>query len=161
MSLDKIDRAILAILQKAAKTTNAQLADMVGLSPAATLERVRKLENAGIIQGYHARLDTDKIGLKRHMLLYIKIQPLEQAVVAAFLQTIASMPEVICAYQITGDADFLLQVVTVDGVAYQYFLTEKLGKIAGAHLVRSEAILAVTKETAPLPLPVLPQTPLP
>ena len=63
VKLDEIDRKILEILQTNAKITNAQLSKDIGLSPAPTLERVKKLENSGIIKSYHAQLDTDKIGL--------------------------------------------------------------------------------------------------
>ena len=63
MKIDKIDKKILAILQKNAKITNAKLSNEIGLSPAPTLERVRKLETQGIISGYHAKLNMSKIGL--------------------------------------------------------------------------------------------------
>src|SRR3954470_10597528 len=63
IKLDQIDRKILEILQSTAKITNAQLSKEIGLSPAPTLERVKKLETSGLIKSYHAQLDTDKIGL--------------------------------------------------------------------------------------------------
>jgi DNA-binding Lrp family transcriptional regulator len=74
LKLDKIDRKILDILQSNAKITNAQLSKEIGLSPAPTLERVKKLENSGIIKSYHAKLDTDKIGMGVSTFVYATLK---------------------------------------------------------------------------------------
>jgi Lrp/AsnC family transcriptional regulator, leucine-responsive regulatory protein len=124
--LDQIDRDILDHLQTHAKLTNAQLAQYIGLSPASTLERVRKLERQDLIKGYHAKLDPKKLSLHTCVMLQINLQPLTTESIAAFREAIKRIPEVVECHQVIGDADFLAKVVTTDIAAYQHLVIHRL-----------------------------------
>ena len=147
LPLDQTDRAILNHLQTHAKLTNAQLAQYVGLSPASTLERVRKLESRGIIKNYQAQLDPKKLALHTCVLGQIKLQPLTAASVAAFQETIAHIPEVVACYQVVGDADFLIKVVATDIAAYQQLVMHRLSEVQGIQHIKTLVITATIKET--------------
>jgi len=117
--LDEIDRKILEILQSNAKITNAQLSKDIGLSPAPTLERVKKLENSGIIKSYHAKLDTDLIGLGVHTFVQVTLKGHNKRNIDLFLAEINNVEEVIECHHITGSGDFILKVIAKDIVSYQ------------------------------------------
>jgi Lrp/AsnC family transcriptional regulator, leucine-responsive regulatory protein len=155
--LDQIDRDMLDHLQARAKLTNAQLAQQVGLSPASTLERVRKLERQGIIRGYHAKLDPTKLALYTCVMMQIKLQHLTAESVAAFRTAMALIPEVVACYQVVGDADFLAKVVTTDITAYQHLVMHRLSEVRGIQHMKSFVITATIKEAGIpviLPLPI-------
>jgi Lrp/AsnC family transcriptional regulator, leucine-responsive regulatory protein len=144
--LDQIDRDILDRLQTQAKLTNAQLAQHVGLSPASTLERVRKLEHQGIIKGYHAKLDPAKLALYTCVMMQIKLQHLTVESVAAFRTAIALIPEVVACYQVVGDIDFLAKVITRDITDYQHLVMHRLSEVKGIQHMQSFVITATVKE---------------
>src|SRR5690606_19535029 len=112
IKLDQTDLLLLQNLQANAKITNLQLAEHVGLSPASTLERVRKLENQGFIQSYHAKLDKAKLNLQAHLWLQIRLHSLTSANIMSFKEAINNLPQVVSCYQVMGDTDFLVQIVT-------------------------------------------------
>jgi Lrp/AsnC family transcriptional regulator, leucine-responsive regulatory protein len=154
--LDQIDRGILNRLQAQAKLTNAQLAQHVDLSPASTLERVRKLERQGIIKSYHAKLDPAKLSLYTCVMMQIKLQHLTAESVSAFRTAMVLIPEVVACYQVVGDADFLAKVITTDIAAYQYLVMNRLSAVQGIQYMKSFVITATVKEggipvMAPLP----------
>ncbi len=147
LQLDQIDRDILDRLQAQAKLTNAQLAQYVGLSPASTLERVRKLERQGIIKGYHANLDPTKLALHTCVMMQIKLQHLTVENFAAFRTAIALIPEVVACYQVVGgDADFLAKVITRDITDYQHLVMHRLSEVKGIQYMKSFVITATVKE---------------
>jgi Lrp/AsnC family leucine-responsive transcriptional regulator len=156
--LDQIDRDILNHLQAQAKLTNAQLAQRVGLSPASTLERVRKLEHQGIIKSYHAKLDPTKLSLDTCVVMQIKLHHLTKESVATFRESIALIPEVVECHQVVGDADFLVKVITRDIAAYQYLVMNRLSAGQGIQYMKSFVITAAVKEAG---IPVMPPLPKP
>lgn len=145
--LDRIDRDILDHLQAQAKLTNAQLAQHIGLSPASTLERVRKLERQDLIKGYHAKLDPEKLSLCTCVMMQIKLQHLTTKSIATFIEAIKHIPEVVECHQVVGDADFLAKVITTDLVAYQRLVMHRLGEVKGIQHMKSFVITATVKET--------------
>ncbi len=153
LHLDQTDRAILNHLQTHAKLTNAQLAQYIGLSPASTLERVRKLESRGIIRSYQAKLDPQKLAWHTCVIGQIKLQPLTADNVTAFKETIAQVPEVVACYQVVGDADFLIKVVATDIAAYQQLVMHRLSEVQGIQYIKPFVITATIKETG---IPVTP-----
>jgi Lrp/AsnC family transcriptional regulator, leucine-responsive regulatory protein len=160
LQLDQIDRDILNHLQAQAKLTNAQLAQHVGLSPASTLERVRKLERQGVIRSYHAKLDPTKLSLNTCVILQIKLQYLTTENVAAFREHIALIPEIVECHQVVGDADFLIKVVTTDIVAYQYLVMHRLSAgRQGIQYIKSFVITATVKEGFTPVMPPVPRLP--
>ena len=151
--LDKTDCVILRTLQANAKITNVQLAEDIGLSPASTLERVKKLENQGVIKSYHARLDHHKLSLKASLWLQIRLRSLTSENIAGFKEAIAHLPEVVESYQVVGNADFFVKVIATDISTYQDILVHKLSSITTIKRIKSFLISATLKEAG---VPVTP-----
>ncbi|GAB1578206.1 Lrp/AsnC family transcriptional regulator [Bordetella petrii] len=157
MKLDNLDRRILAALQRDARLTNVQLAEEVGLSPSPCLRRVRLLEEAGIIGGYHAALDRTGIGLGLTVFVGIKVDRHHAEEAAAFREAVALLPAVVSCHLVSGESDFLLQVVVPDLAAYESLLMEALLKLPGVSDIRSNFAIATIKGQTALPLDHLPQ----
>ncbi len=153
IKLDDIDRKILEILQTNAKITNAQLSKDIGLSPAPTLERVKKLENSGIIKSYHAQLDTDKIGLGVHTFVQVTLKGHNKKNIDIFLGEINKIPEVVECHHITGTGDFILKVIAKDISSYQYLMLEKVSEIEVVDSLQSMVILSTFKDSKVIPVP--------
>ena len=112
--LDRIDRNILAALQEDARLTNQALSERVALSPSACLARVRRLEHAGVIQGYHARLDPFTLDIGLVLYADITLDGHSPAELAAFEKAIGALPQVVEASHVTGSFDYILKVVVAD-----------------------------------------------
>lgn len=153
VKLDKIDRKILDILQSNAKITNAQLSKDIGLSPAPTLERVKKLETSGIIKSYHAKLDTDKIGLGVHTFVQVSLKGHNKKNIDLFIGEINNIPEIIECHHITGSGDFILKVISSDIQTYQQLMLEKVSEIEVVDGLQSMIILSTFKDSKVLPVP--------
>lgn len=153
VKLDKIDRKILEILQSNAKITNAQLSKDIGLSPAPTLERVKKLETSGIIASYHAKLDTDKVGLSVQTFVQVSLKGHNKKNIDLFLQQINSIPEVIECHHITGSGDFILKIISSDIQSYQKLMLEKVSEIEVVDGLQSMIILSTFKDSKVMPVP--------
>jgi Lrp/AsnC family leucine-responsive transcriptional regulator len=156
IKLDSFDRRILAALQRDGRLTNVQLADEIGLSASPCLRRVRHLEEAGVIRGYQARLDPDEVGLGLTVFVGVKVERHHEEEAEAFRQAVLALPEVISAFLVSGESDFLLHVVVPDLRGYERFLTGTLLKLPGVSDIRSNFAIQTVKATAPLPLNHLP-----
>jgi len=110
--LDRIDRRILAALQADGRLTNQALSDRVALSPSACLARVRRLEESGVIQGYHARLDPFALDVGLVLYAEVTLKGHSPAELAAFERAIKAIPAIVEASHVTGAYDYLLKVVT-------------------------------------------------
>lgn len=153
LKLDKIDRKILEILQSNAKITNAQLSKDIGLSPAPTLERVKKLENSGIIKSYHAKLDADKIGLGVSTFVQVSLIGHNKENIEIFMREINKIEEVIECHHITGSGDFILKIIAKDIAAYQKLMLEKVSEIKVVDNMQSMVILSTFKDSKVMPIP--------
>ncbi|WP_420385247.1 Lrp/AsnC family transcriptional regulator [Roseivirga sp.] len=153
LKLDKIDRKILDILQSNAKITNAQLSKEIGLSPAPTLERVKKLENSGIIKSYHAKLDTDKIGMGVSTFVYATLKGHNKHNIEIFLDAINKIDEVIECHHVTGSGDFVLKIIAKDIASYQQLMLEKVSDISVVDNLQSMVILSTFKDSKVMPIP--------
>ncbi|WP_224998121.1 Lrp/AsnC family transcriptional regulator [Cesiribacter sp. SM1] len=151
--LDQIDRKILEILQNNAKITNAQLSKEVGLSPAPTLERVKKLEQTGIIESYHAKLDPAKIGLGVSTFVHVGLKGHNKENIEVFLSAIRGIDEIIECHHVTGTGDFILRVIAKDITSYQRLMLEKVSEIPVVDNLQSMVILSTFKEKKSMPLP--------
>ena len=152
IKLDNIDRKILEILQLNAKITNAQLAKEISLSPAPTLERVKKLENSGIIKSYHASLDKEKIGLSVSTFVMVTLKGHNKINIDFFTNAIDEISEVIECHHITGTSDFMLKIISYDIAAYQRLMLEKISEIEVVDGLQSIVILSTFKEIKVIPL---------
>ncbi len=153
IKLDHIDRKILEILQSNAKITNAQLSKDIGLSPAPTLERVKKLENSGIIKSYHATLDNSRIGLGVSTFVLVTLKGHNKRNIDLFLEQIHLVPEVIECHHITGSGDFILKVISSDISSYQKLMLEKVSEIEVVDNLQSMVILSTFKDSKVMPVP--------
>ena len=152
IELDPVDLRLLNQLQGDARITNVALAESASLSPAPCLRRVRDLETAGVIRGYVTLLDPETVGL--HVSVFIQIS-LEKQVVNAlrnFEKTIASYPEVMECYLMTGDSDYLLRVVATDLKALQSFIVDRLARLPNVANIRSSIALKQVKYKTALPI---------
>lgn len=151
--LDKVDRKILEILQRNAKITNAQLSKEIGLSPAPTLERVKKLEQSGVIDSYHAKLNTSKIGLGISTFVQIKLTGHDKESIRTFISAINKIDEVIECHHVTGSSDFILRVIAKDIASYQQLMLDKVNEVPVVDSLQSLVILSTFKDSKALPIP--------
>jgi DNA-binding Lrp family transcriptional regulator len=152
-NFDSIDRRILTILQENGKITNAQLSIDVGLSPAPTLERVKKLEKNGVIESYHAKLNKQEIGLGVSTFVHVALMSHRKGIVDSFVDQITKIPEVVECHHITGQGDFILKVVARDIAAYQKLLVEVINEIPEIDNTQSTVILSTFKDSRVMPVP--------
>lgn len=149
---DKIDIAILQTLQAEGRLPNSDLADRVGLSATPCLRRVKALEQAGAITGYRACLDRKHVGLGLTVMVGVKVDGHRDANATAIQEAFDAMPEIISCHLISGESDFLLEVVIPDLASYEKFLLGKLLKLPMVKDVRSNFVIRTVKDEAPLPL---------
>jgi DNA-binding Lrp family transcriptional regulator len=152
MKIDAIDKKILRTLQKNAKITNAKLSKEIGLSPAPTLERVRKLESKGIISGYHAKLDKSKIGLGVSTHVMVSLKGHNKKNLDSFIEKISDVDNIVECHHITGSGDFILKVVAKDIESYQKLMLEKVSEIEVTDSLQSMVILSTFKDNKQMPL---------
>lgn len=158
LELDAIDRRILAELQADARLSNVELADRVGLSPSPCLRRVRLLEAAGVISGYHAALDRQAVGLGLTVFVGIKVERHEPVSAEAFRTAVKALPEVVSCHLVSGEADFLVQVTVADLAAYEKLLLGTLLSLPGVTDIRSNFAIQTVKAHGPLPVPTTPSS---
>lgn len=152
IKLDKTDLHIIRILQTNSKITNLQLSKKVGLSPAPTLERVRKLEKTGVIRSYHASIDASLLGLTVQTFVLVNLDWKKPQAMERFLDRVREIPEVVECHVITGEADCLLKVITSDLPAYEQLLTRTLSGIEEIERVKSLIALSNPIDSVLLPL---------
>ena len=151
--LDEIDRKILDILQANARITNAQLSKDIGLSPAPTLERVKKLETTGIINSYHALLNAEKVNLDVNTFVQVTLKSHNKKTIDLFVSAINEIPEIIECHHTTGAGDFILRVIAQDIQSYQKLILEKVSEIEVVSGLHSFVILSTFKNSKVMPIP--------
>ncbi len=149
--LDQIDLKILKLLQQNSKITNLELSKQIGLSPAPTLERVKKLEQNNIILSYHAKVDAKAIGLNVKTFVLVSLAWQKQNALEQFVDKIKEIDEVTECYIITGDADFLLKIVCQDLDAYEQLLFKRLSQIEEVERLKTLMTLSKVKKDKVLP----------
>ncbi|MGK7390877.1 MAG: Lrp/AsnC family transcriptional regulator [Candidatus Cyclobacteriaceae bacterium M2_1C_046] len=153
IKLDKTDRKILDILQQNGKITNAELAQRVGLSPAPTLERVKKLEKSGVIKSYHAKLDNSLVGLGVSTFVMVSLKGHNKENIENFMKSIDTIDEIIECHHVTGTSDFILKVIAQDIPSYQKLMLEKVTNIEVVDNMQSMIILSTFKDSKKVPIP--------
>jgi len=149
MKLDETDKEIIRYLQQDAKLTTKELAGRLNLSPTPVYERVRRLENEGVIKKYVALVNREKVGKDLMVLCNIRLKEHAQEAGAKFVKAIVSMPEVTECLNISGDYDFLLKVVVTDMREYQSFIMNKLASLENIGSTQSIFVMGEIKsETA-------------
>lgn len=151
-SLDAIDRRILENLQNDARMRNVELAEKVGLSPSPCLRRVGNLKETGVIRGYATLVDAEAVGLPVSVFVSVTLEKQIEKALEKFEKEIRARPEVMECYLMTGDADYLLRVVTSDLGAYERFLIEHLTRIPGVASIKSSFALKQVAYRTALPI---------
>ncbi len=153
IKLDATDRKILELLQTNSNITNAQLALEIGLSPAPTLERVKKLENAKVIKSYHAVIDPAAVGLGVSTFVTVSLKGHNKDNIDKFINAIKKIEEVVECHHVTGQADFILRIIAPDIPAYQNLMLEKVSNIEVVDNMQSTVILSTFKDSKVIPIP--------
>ncbi len=148
--IDDIDRSILAILQQDARTSNAEIARRIGMAPSGTLERLRKLEERGVIRGYEVRIDPAAIGLP--LLAFVFVRAEERVGGTETADALAQIPAVQEVHHVAGEDCFLVKVRAADPEALGQLLREQFGPISTVRSTRTTVVLGTTRETAALPV---------
>jgi DNA-binding Lrp family transcriptional regulator len=150
--LDETDIQILNLLQRDGRITNADLAKAVGLSAPSVLQRVRILEKSGLIKGYVALLDADRLGRKLVAFVHVSLALHESQPIERFRKSVHEIPQVTEVYNITGEYDFMLKVQARDMRHYENILRDKITKIRGIGKLNKSFVLGTGKHTTEIPL---------
>ncbi|WP_425043295.1 Lrp/AsnC family transcriptional regulator [Primorskyibacter sp. S87] len=150
--MDGIDYKIVRTLQRDGRMTVTDLADAVGLSPTPCARRLERLQNDGVITGYSAQVDMEKLGLSVSIFVSVELDKQDRAAINAFEKEIRNCDEVMECYLMTGSRDILLRVVAADLAAFDAFLENRLMQISGIRNLRSNFALRtmVKRETLPV-----------
>ncbi|HLN80087.1 MAG TPA: Lrp/AsnC family transcriptional regulator [Thermoanaerobaculia bacterium] len=150
--INDLDRQILTILQKNARTSNAEVARQVGLAPSAVFERIRKLEERGVLRSYGARIDPRAVGLPLVAFTFVRSNDRPGGIQTA--EKLAEIPEVLEVHHVAGEDCFLVKVRAADTESLGRLLRERLGKIGTITSTRTTIVLETVKETVELPIAV-------
>ncbi len=155
MKLDQIDRNILAQLQEDGRMTNVELARRVGISAPPCLRRVRTLEEAGYIRGYHADIDPRELGFEVQVFAMVRLHSQAEADLSAFEQRCRDWPLVRECHMLNGEIDFILKCVAPDLSSFQTFLTEGLTSAENVASVKTSLVIRCAKDAPGVPFDVL------
>src|SRR6187549_2713492 len=150
--LDHHDVLLLAELQRDSRQTVQQLATAVGLSSTPCWKRVKEMEASGVIRGYTALVDREKVGLSLCVLAEVNLTRHNEDDVRRFEKEVAACPQIVSCYSTTGQADYVIKVLVPDIKTYETFLHETMFKLPGVTHVRSSVVLKEVKGETRLPL---------
>lgn len=150
--LDRIDREILAHLQEDGRITNVELAERVGLTAPPCLRRVRALEQAGVIRGYHADCDPAQLGFPITVFAMVSLKTQAADDLSAFEAHVAALPEVRECHMLNGEIDFVLKIVATDLESFQRFLTTHLTPAPNVASVKSSLTIRSAKSASGVPI---------
>jgi DNA-binding Lrp family transcriptional regulator len=153
--LDPIDRKILAELQGDGRMTNVELASRVGISAPPCLRRVRTLEEAGYIRGYHADVNPRELGFEVQVFAMVGLQSQAEADLTAFEKRCRDWPLVRECHMLNGEVDFILKCVAPDLSTFQSFLTEQLTAADNVASVKTSLVIRGSKDEPGVPFDVL------
>ncbi|NKC30524.1 Lrp/AsnC ligand binding domain-containing protein [Falsiroseomonas selenitidurans] len=150
--IDRIDRRLLALLQREGRATVAEMAAQVGLSPSAASERLRRLQSMGIITGWGARLDAARIGLGLLVFVEISLDHTTPDAFDRFATAVKRVPAVLECHMVAGGFDYLVKARVADMAAYRRFLGEVLLSLPGVKASHTYAVIEEVIAEAPLPV---------
>ena len=151
-SFDKIDRRLLSELQAEGRITNVELAKRVGLTAPPCLRRMRALEDAGVIRGYHAEVDAAKLGFSITVFAMVSLKSQAEADLRAFEDHMKALPDVRECHMLNGEIDFILKIVSRDLQSFQEFLTSKLTPAPNVASVKTSLTIRTAKQLPGVPL---------
>jgi DNA-binding Lrp family transcriptional regulator len=150
LRMDRVDRQILAELQRDGRLSVTDLAERVRLSVSPCHRRLRELERTGAIRGYRAVVDPAVLGLNFEALVFVSMRQEDRGTVAEFEAAVATLPQVIHAERLFGDPDYLLRVVTTDLAAYQQLYDDRLATLPGVQRLTSTIVMKHIVDQRPL-----------
>ena len=150
--LDRQDVVLLTELQRDSHQTVQQLADRVGLSSTPCWKRIKEMETSGVIRGYTALIDREKVGLALCVIAEVNLTRHSEEVVIQFEKEVAGCPQIVSCYSTTGQADYVMKVLAPDIKSYERFLHETVFKLPGVTHVRSSVVLKEVKSDTRLPI---------
>lgn len=150
--IDDIDRQILTILQQNARTSNAEIARQIDMAPSAVLERIRRLEAKGVIQGYEVRINPETVGLG--MLAFVAVASSDMSGELKTATLLGQIPEVQEVHHVAGEDCFVLKVRVKDARALGHLLRERIGTIPSVRSTRTTVVLETVRESGQLPLEI-------
>ena len=150
--MDKIDRQIIAALQRDGRLKLAELSDEIGLSPTPLARRITRLESDGIITGYSARIDQARLGLPLNIFIFVELEKQTKETIAAFERALRRHDEVMECYLMTGTRDVLLRVVAADLPSFDRFLEDGLMQTPHIRSMRSSFALRTMIKRDVLPM---------
>jgi Lrp/AsnC family leucine-responsive transcriptional regulator len=150
LSLDALDKVILATLLSDARQSQVQLAERVPLSPTAIARRIRALEEAGVIEGYQARINRKALGLTMTAIVHISLKSQSEELLAAFEKAAAAAPSVVSCSMMSGEDDYIITVLARDLADFERIHKEQLSRLPGVARLHSSFVL---REVASRPLP--------
>jgi DNA-binding Lrp family transcriptional regulator len=151
-AIDDVDRMILSTLQEEGRITNVELASRVGLTAPPCLRRMRALEEAGIIRGYHAELDPAKLGYGIMVFALVSLKSQAEEDLRRFEAHIAGLPQVRECHMLNGEIDFILKIVAHDLQDFQAFLTSKLTPAPNVASVKTSLTIRTSKTSTGIPV---------
>ncbi|WP_225784602.1 Lrp/AsnC family transcriptional regulator [Xenophilus sp. Marseille-Q4582] len=143
---DKIDLAILRILLQDARRTLQDIGAEVGLSPTSCWSRIKRLQDEGVIRRYTVEVDPARLGYQDQVIVQLTLESHTEDTLYAFGQVLATIPEILEAYLVSGDYDYYIRIAVRDTRDYERLLREKLYKIPGIRHSQSHFVLRVLKE---------------
>lgn len=153
VTLDRTDLLLLGELQRAGRQSNAELAERVNLSPSACLRRVQRLERDGVITGYRAEVDPERVGVGMQAFVRVQLSRHDTSAIDPFTSFVNQWDEVVACHALTGDMDYLLQVAVRDLDHFSRFLLDHLLNQSGVDDVNSSFVLRTVKAFQGMPLP--------
>lgn len=151
-SLDDVDLEILSLLQEDGRMTNVELAARVGLTAPPCLRRVRGLEQAGVIRGYHATLDPIALGFGITVFALVSLRSQAEHDLRAFEEHVANLPEIRECHMLNGEIDFILKIVAADLQSFQLFLTSALTTAPNVVSVKTSLTIRTSKDSPGVPI---------
>src|SRR5210317_2628628 len=152
VSLDHVDRKILALLQTESGINASAIGERIGLSQSACWRRIQRLREEGVIRDQPVILDREKVGLTTMVFAHVKLTSHGRSNLSTFADDVKRYPEVMDCYVVLGSVDFLLRIVTEDIKAYEQFFFEQLSQLPGIQEVTSSIALSESKHTTALPI---------
>jgi len=152
--MDIIDKHLLRELQAEGRVTNVELAARVGLTAPPCLRRVRSLEEAGVIRGYHADLDGSKLGFAITVFAMVSLKSQAEDALRAFEDHVRSLPQVRECHMLNGEIDFILKIVAHDLQSFQEFLTGQLTSAPNVGSVKTSLTIRTAKQLPGVPLDI-------
>lgn len=152
IKLDQTDREIIQILQTEGRVPNNELAKRIGLTTTPTLERVRRLEREGIIEGYSAKINKESVGRGFNAFVKVTLKVHQLNLMEEFTSAVEEIPEILACYHTTGDGDFLLHVVSKDTRDYEQLMRNKLTTLPDVERLHTSIVLNTIKDQSPIPV---------